>query len=394
MITGDASYIKQINRSIIIKQILKLGNISRADLSKATALTRATISAQVADLVEEQLVVEKQVPHHQVGRKPIMLSLNAGAGYALGIDLDYGQITFTISDLLGKPLSSASIKTETTDYRESVDLLAYHIKRYQEEYTEAPYGIVGIVIGVHGLVSAQKNIQYVPRLNWSNVQLKQDLEQALGVAIHIENNANLSAFAEQVFIHQDTDNLLCITLYSGIGMGMMINNKLLYGHNGFAGEIGHMILIPDGIPCECGNDGCWEKYASESSVFKRLAESNALFVPTYTNIHQGLMNGDEEIKAAMEQYIRYLSIGLNNIININNPDVIVLDSELLRLYPNATDKIRNQLHSRINHYQKLYISSIGRKSCVLGACALAIKNFLNIPIMNLPYDFSNESPLY
>ncbi|MFZ7946464.1 winged helix-turn-helix transcriptional regulator [Neobacillus sp. 19] len=94
MVTGDAAYIKKINRSLIIREIVKEGMISRADLSKVTALTRATISAQVADLLDEGLIVETQLEHNHVGRKPIMLSLNGQAGYALGIDLDYGQLIF------------------------------------------------------------------------------------------------------------------------------------------------------------------------------------------------------------------------------------------------------------------------------------------------------------
>jgi hypothetical protein len=98
MATGDAAYIKKINRSLIIRNIIEAGKISRADLSKAVVLTRATISAQVADLIDEELIVETPVEHNTVGRRPISLSLNHQAGYALGIDLDYGQISFTLSD--------------------------------------------------------------------------------------------------------------------------------------------------------------------------------------------------------------------------------------------------------------------------------------------------------
>lgn len=132
MITGDASYIKKINRSLIIREIVKKGMISRADLSKAVALTRATISVQVADLLEDELVVETQLEHNAVGRKPIMLSLNADAGYALGIDLDYGQISFALTDLLGRPVFSNIVKLETTDYSEILALLIKHIITYKK----------------------------------------------------------------------------------------------------------------------------------------------------------------------------------------------------------------------------------------------------------------------
>ncbi|MFS0779479.1 ROK family transcriptional regulator [Neobacillus sp. 3P2-tot-E-2] len=391
MITGDASYIKKINRSIILREIVKEGLISRADLSKVTALTRATISAQVADLIEEDLIVETQLEHYTVGRKPIMLSINSEAGYALGIDLDFDHISFTVSDLTGTPINSKRIETNTTDYREILNLLVEHIKAYKSEYAYSRYGIIGIVIAIHGLVGKDETIHYVPRLGWNNISLKNDIERHIDINVFIENNANLSAFAERVYVHHETDNLLSATLYSGIGLGMMMNNEFFRGHDGFAGEIGHMIVVPNGIQCNCGNKGCWERYASENALFKHLLETRKMNSVTYEDIQKWLDGDDEEVHQLMEQFIFYLSIGLNNMINMYNPDVLVLDSELLRMYPNALDKIRGNLNSSISHYRALQISSIGRNSAVLGACALAIKHFLEVPMLNLKFSQSNKN---
>ncbi|MFL6556445.1 MAG: ROK family protein, partial [Bacillus sp. (in: firmicutes)] len=249
MVTGDAAYIKKINRSFIIREIVKAGMISRADLSKATNLTRATISAQVADLLDEGLIIETQLEHYTVGRKPIMVSLNGQAGYALGIDLDYGQISFSLSDLLGSPVTSNIVKINTTDYKEILLLLVQQIKMFQTNFTNSRYGIVGIVIAIHGLVSKEEEIHYVPSFKWHDINLKSDLEKEIDTAIYLENNANLSSFAERVYVHHETDNLLCATLYSGIGLGMMMNNEFFRGHDGYAGEIGHMIVVPGGRPC-------------------------------------------------------------------------------------------------------------------------------------------------
>jgi len=390
MVTGDAAYIKKINRSLIIRKIVKEGMISRADLSKATNLTRATISAQVADLLEEGLIIETQLEHFAVGRKPIMLSLNGQAGYALGIDLDYGQISFTLSDLLGCPVTSNISQINTTDYNEILHLLIQQIKMLTTDFTNSRYGIVGIVIGIHGLVTKDEVIHYVPRFNWHNINLKNDLEREIDTAIYLENNANLSSFAERVYVHHETDNLLCATLYSGIGLGMMMNNEFLRGHDGFAGEIGHMIVVPQGKPCNCGNKGCWEKYASESSFFEHLSEKRQIKSLTYDHIQSWLDEGDEEVQDLMEQFLFYLSIGLNNMINMYNPDLLVLDSELLRMYPDSLNKISENLNSSISHYRELMITTIGKKSCVLGACALAIKKFLDVPMLNLSYEMKTN----
>ncbi|SMQ66032.1 Sugar kinase of the NBD/HSP70 family, may contain an N-terminal HTH domain [Bacillus sp. OV166] len=390
MVTGDAAYIKKINRSLILREIVKEGMISRADLSKATNLTRATISAQVADLLEEGLIIETQLEHFSVGRKPIMLSLNGQVGYALGIDLDYGQISFTLSDLLGGPVSSNIIKINTADYTEILHLLIQQIKKFKADYTTSRYGIVGIVIAIHGLVTKDEEIHYVPRFNWHDINLKRDLEREFDSAIYLENNANLSSFAERVFVHHETDNLLCATLYSGIGLGMMMNNEFFRGNDGYAGEIGHMIVVPQGKPCNCGNKGCWEKYASESAIFEHLSKKRQIKNLTYEHIQKWLNEGDVEVHELMEQFLFYLSIGLNNMINMYNPDVLVLDSELLRMYPDSLDKISGNLNSSISHYRELMISTIGKESCVLGACALAIKHFLDVPMLNLPYEIKSN----
>src|SRR5690625_1527250 len=105
MITGDGAYIKKINRSIILRKIIEHDLISRADLSKITGLNKATISVQVANLLEEELIYETTQEHNVVGRRPIMLSINHEVGYVLGIDFDYRHIQFTIADLSGNPRS-------------------------------------------------------------------------------------------------------------------------------------------------------------------------------------------------------------------------------------------------------------------------------------------------
>jgi len=385
MAAGDAALIKKINRSLILHEIVKHSSISRASLSKITNLTKATISAQVADLLEEELIVEKEIPHNGVGRKPIMLSINGEAGYALGIDLEMNGITFVVTDLLGQPVTIDVVAHDCSSYERTVELLLTHITSYQQRYSNCRYGIIGIVISVHGLVDSEQMIHFIPRLGWEQAPLKRDLQTALGVDVQIDNNANLTAFAERVFIHHTTTNLISVSFYSGIGMGMIVNDQYFSGHDGFAGEIGHMIVVPAGKSCECGNEGCWEKYASEQALFATLSKLYPNEEISYAFIKQRLDQGDIGLISTIEQYIYYLSIGVNNVINIYNPDVVVLDSDILRFYPNSLNKVKDNLRSRVSHYHGLYISTLGRTSCTLGACAKSIVRFLDIPSLNLPY---------
>lgn len=389
MVTGDASFIKKINRSLIISKIIEHGLISRADLAKITGLNKATISVQAAELLAEELIIETQAEHKNLGRRPIMLSINKQAGFALGIDLDKNNITFTLSDISGTPLDTHSIVMETSDYDLILKLLAEQIAIYKEKCSHARYGLIGVVIGIHGIVNNDETIYFVPYHQWHNKDLKTDLKNETGINIFVENNANLCSFAEIVYKHYQSENLLSVSLYSGIGLGIMVNSKLLKGCDGYAGEIGHMIIVPDGLPCRCGNLGCWEQYASEWSFVSQLTESHHKTNITYEDIQHWLMEKDPITCKLMEQYIKYLSVGLNNIINLYNPEILVINSELLRMYPNALAEIKVLLTSTVGHYRKLLISDFGKRACSLGACALAIKNFLDVSELSLAFDETN-----
>jgi predicted NBD/HSP70 family sugar kinase len=388
MITGDAAYIKKINRSFLVSKIIEHGFISRAELSKITGLNKATISVQVADLLNEELIIESQQEHNNLGRRPIMLSLNRKAGYALGIDLDYKYITFTLSDLLGTPLSSDTIEINTSDYDTILTLLIDQIKQYQDRCSDSRYGIVGLVVGIHGIVTEDEIINYVPQHDWHNKNIKVDIKKEVGISPYIENNANLCSFAERVYKHHQSVNLLCVSLYSGIGLGIMINGELYKGHHGYAGEMGHMIVVPNGKPCNCGNKGCWEQYASESVLFKQLNKKHNQENITYLDVQKWMKAQDAITCKQMNEFINYLSIGLNNIINLYNPETVVLNSELLKMHPEAVNEIKANLTSSMTHYQELLISEFGKEACVMGACALAIKHFLEIP--ELSFEIKDE----
>jgi predicted NBD/HSP70 family sugar kinase len=388
MVTGDASFIKKINRSLIISKIIEHGLISRADLAKITGLNKATISVQAAELLAEELLIETQAEHKNLGRRPIMLSINKQAGFALGIDLDKNTITFTLSDISGTPLDTHSIVMETSDYDLILKWLAEQITIYKEKCSHARYGLIGVVIGIHGIVNNDETIYFVPYHQWHNKDLKTDLQNETGITIFVENNANLCSFAEIVYKHYQSENLLSVSLYSGIGLGIMVNSKLLKGCDGYAGEIGHMIIVPDGLPCRCGNLGCWEQYASESSFVKKLSESHNNIEVTYEHIHQWFIEQDPVTDRLMKDYIKFLSYGLNNIINLYNPEILVINSELLRLYPNALEEIKAHLTSTVGQYRKLQISEFGKNACSMGACALAIKNFLEIKELSLVFEES------
>ncbi|WP_462412603.1 ROK family protein [Neobacillus sp. Marseille-QA0830] len=383
MVTGDGAYIKKINRGIILEKIIEHGMISRADLSKITGLNKATVSAQVVDLLDEGLVIETQMEHHNVGRKPIMLSINHEAGYTLGIDLDYEVIHFTLADLQGNPRHSHMEFPASHEYENIVSVLIKQIKKYRKKCPDSRYGLVGVVLGVHGTVSKDESIYFIPKYGWRSKNLKQDLQDKLDLEIYIENNANLSSYAERVFKFHSSNNLVNIILSSGIGAGIIVDGEIHRGYHGYAGEMGHMIVSLDGKTCSCGNKGCWELYASEPILIKQLSTALGGEPLKRDQVLALMAQENTAVYEQIKQFIPYVSIGLNNIINLYNPEIIVINSEILANFPDAVKWIESHLHSSVSQYSQIVLSGLGDKACIMGACAFALQRFLDVPKLTL-----------
>lgn len=389
MRTADGAYIKQVNRSLILQEIIKNGKISRADLSKRTGLNKATVSVQVADLLEEELIYESREEHHSIGRRPIMLSIDHSCGYVLGIDIDLGAIQFAVADLGGNIVEDWTIKNDTKDYLAIVNQLVDQIIACQKRYSKCTYGLISVNISVHGTVNIDETIAFIPKLEWKNKDLKSDLAEQLDIEITIGNNANLSAFAEHVYNHQ-SDNLLNVILTSGIGIGVIIDGKLHKGYSGHAGEVGHIILHPKGKSCPCGNYGCLELYASEPAFLADLAARLGKMELTLAEAQELITTQNSEALELMELFLDNLTIGINNVVHLYNPKTIVLNSEILPYVPDAITKIEKRLTSTLIHYQEIVLSSLGKNSAVMGGCAIGLQKFFRVSELNLHLPQQNK----
>ncbi|BAB04419.1 ROK family transcriptional regulator [Halalkalibacterium halodurans] len=383
MDTRGATFIKKMNRRAILEKIIEKQEISRSDLSKITNLNKVTVSSQVASLLEEHLIIEKQYAESSGGRKPILLTLNENAAFTLGIDLDIKTLTFMLCNLKGAVIKKEQWKLANVDFDDVVNEMISLIQSFLKDIPASKYGVVGIGIGIHGIVDNDETIAFTPGHHWSNVNVKQPIEQAVNIPVVVENSTNLCALAENVVSDHEADNLLCISSFSGVGMGLIVHNAIYKGFHGYAGEVGHMIIVPEGKPCRCGNKGCWELYASEKALYQEISESTKREHVDRDVVLALIEAGDEETLKKLDQFIYYFSLGLNNIINSYNPETIVISSGLMPHLPNIEHKIQSHLHSKISHYKTLKISNLGKEACALGACFIGIKQFLEINTLKL-----------
>lgn len=380
MITGSKELIRDINSKLVLETIINYSPISRASISKHLGLTKATISAIVQDLMNQNLVIEIGSDDTSLGRKPILLSFNKKAGHALCIDLGVETISALITDLSAEDCVLKQIKTPANP-QSVLQALIDLIESIQEKLPNSSYGLIGITLGIHG-VTSDNTIQFAPYYDLTQLDLAKNLEQHVGIPVYLENEANLSVLGEKTFMF-DYPNIANISVHSGIGIGLIINNELYTGYNGYAGEFGHSIVEIDGRPCPCGNHGCLEQYVSERVLLKQFAERKQrkeIDFDTFSSMYQ---TGDQDAIEIVNQFVKYMAVGINNVLTAYNPNLVVINSSFTIFFPGLIGMIENQLKSRMNKYVRIVPSALQDSSILLGGISVCIKKFLDISHINI-----------
>lgn len=379
MVTGSKELIRDINTNLVLETIINNTAISRAAIAKHLGLTKATISAIVQELINKKLVIEIGSDDTSLGRKPILLSLHKKAGYVICIDMGVETISALVSDLLGEDCSLKQIKTpkNTANIVEVLIELIESMKLPED----TPYNLVGITLGIHGVI-ANNQVSFAPYYNLSGINLAEGLEQHFNTPVYLENEANLSVIGEKTFQY-DYANIANISVHSGIGLGIIVNHQLYTGYNGRAGEIGHTIIEIDGRQCPCGNKGCFEQYASERSLLREFAALKGKDEMSFEDFRVAYEANDPDAEKIMNDFIKYMSIGINNILNAYNPDIVVINSSFTIFFPHITEKIEAALTSRMNSYIRIVPSVLQDTSILLGGICVAIKGFLGVDMLKL-----------
>lgn len=379
MVTGSKELIRDINMNLVLETIINHNAISRAAIAKHLGLTKATISAIVQELINKKLVIEIGSDDTSLGRKPILLSLHKKAGYVICIDIGVDTISALVSDLVGEDCSLKQIKTP----KNSANIINVLIDLIESMKLpkDAPYGLVGITLGIHGVI-ANNQVSFAPYYNLSGINLAEGLEQHFYAPVYLENEANLSVIGEKTFQY-DYSNIANISVHSGIGLGIIINHQLYTGYNGRAGEFGHTIIDVDGRQCPCGNKGCFEQYASERSLLNEFARQKNMETAGFEDFCTAYKENDPAAVKIMEDFIKYMSIGINNILNAYNPDIVIINSAFTINFPNITERIEEALSSKMNSYIRIVPSVLQDTSILLGGICVAIKGFLGVELLKL-----------
>lgn len=400
LIGSSNSTIKSHNLRAILLTLLRQGQISRVRLAQLTGLSTTTITNLVTELLEQGIVVEEgfeQLPIRRgVGRPRTALRLVPESQYAVGIHIGVGRVRVAATDLLARP-----VITETLDY--SLESPAETVVERACEVVEEALAksgtprerLVGVGVGASGLVDIQSGLNiFSPNLGWRDVPLKTWFSQRLGLPTFVDNNVRAMALGEALFgLGRDVYVLAFVYGRIGVGAGFVVGGQLFRGSGAGAGEIGHTTIISNGgEPCRCGNSGCLESLVSEPVILKQaralaaqhpegiLSRYLAQEIGTpISRVLAAARAGDAAARALLEQRAGYMGIALANLVNMLNPDLIVLGGLFAEgadiFLPTVEAVMRQRAFANLGEQVEVQVTGFGQDAGVIGAAALALDTF-------------------
>ena len=311
--------------------------------------------------------------------------------YYVGVDIGGMSIKTGIVSLDGKILYTSTIKTENISPEKQIEKLGIAILDLLHKSNIDKSEVLGIGVGCPGAIISSKGVvRYSSNLKWIYFPLKEILEECTGIKVRVANDADSATIGEITFgVAKNYNNVIMLTIGTGIGGGIVINKKLYEGTNGVVAELGHITLKYNGLKCGCGRRGCFEKYASATALISQtkkamMKNKNSLMWETVKGNIKNVdgktafissKNGDETAIKVINQYIEYLSEGILNYCNVFRPDAIVLGGGISKEGSYLTEKIVNYLEKM--HYGyinapkcEVLTAKLGNDAGILGAASL------------------------
>ena len=405
--TADQYQVKEHNLSLLLEGIWFAHRpISRSELRKLSGLNQMTVCNLVAQLEEWQMVRESGVYQPcSSGRPGLLYEINPDAGLIIGVEIGVGMIYVVLANFTGCILWSC--KQKTVPEAENVFL------QTQELIAEAiaaagayPARILGISAAVAALVSNEGDITLYPgSLGSVNASVSEGWQLRFNLPVFVTNDGNASAVGEQLLGEAPgfDDDFIFINVGDGLGAGIISKGALFSGAGGFAGEIGHMTIEADGLPCKCGNRGCWENYVSLQATVQRWVRHsdfnaarhdrrlNGNPVEDYALVVDAAQAADQAALDALGETGRYLGIGLANAVNIFNPRSIFLGGQLCRGSPYFMPSLMEEMENRCFPIARANLRQVAvvqkpQDIAVLGAAGIVIRDVLHSPWRWQPAD--------
>lgn len=391
-----STQVREQHRALLLRLLWRARQTSRADLARETGLSRSTISAIVADLLESGLVEETHAGVSSGGRKPIVLTFADEAHVLVGVDMGATHVGVVVTNLRAqvKGWTARSFPVRTKP-RGALELIRELIDEALVQAQVPKAKVLGIGVGVPSPVHPDRPGQLLPLIlpKWSEVDLLAELQGMYGLPVFVDNDANLGALAEAWWGEgRHANNLAFIKVAYGVGSGLIIDGRIHRGQDGTAGEIGHTSLDPNGPPCVCGLRGCINTLIGTQRVLEMVVERAPRFPhsglaarkrPALEHLVAAAKERDPLALEVMAHVGKVLGTAIANLLNLLAPEVVVLGGGLteagdaLLLPIQAT--VRATSLARPGAQTPIQVSTLGVQGIALGAATLALEAALDDP---------------
>jgi glucokinase-like ROK family protein len=395
--------VKEHNLQVVLLSLLYEGQLSRIELAKRIHLSNTTITNIVGELLEAGLVTESDCSDDDVdgtrpvGRPRTAICLVPEARYVVGVHVGVGTFRVALADLRDEILLNQTEQFEIeSDAAQVLDQIVAVIRTLIETSGVDPARILGVGVGLSGLVDFVTGVNVMaPNLNWRNVPVKDILASQLGMPVVVDNNVRCMALGETYFgVGHNLESLVFVYGRIGVGAGFISKGEVFRGSNMGAGEIGHnTMLLEGGDPCRCGKHGCLETLVSETSIIRQAEDLRQQFPDsilaecmasdpdgnTVECVFEAAQAGDEHARAMLASKAYYLGVALANMVNLYNPELILLGGlfaqEQAFFIDPVIKTVRQMTFGDLGDRVRIEATSFGWKAGVIGAAALALTQF-------------------
>jgi len=383
------SALREANDRLVLDTIRRNPGISRNKLAKITAFSPTSMSFVVNRLLRSGLIREEKLKSSSSsGRPPTGLWLRSDALTAIGVEIARPTSHIILVNLEGQTITERQVGWKTNP-KKFLEKLAEEIRAIGA-LPEAKQ-VLSVGVSISGTIERKTGrVIGAESIGWFDVEAGKILGGLLDWPVLFENNANLSAMAEQwnaPGLGSELRYCVYIQMKGGLGSAVIVDGRVLHGYAASGTEFGHITLYPDGLFCNCGNKGCWEQYASDLALVRNYRERAALGnvdeidEEESWNIVALAREGDAHALGALEDTAKNLGLGLASMTAALNPQTIIVGEPIASAWDLAGDIIQNVVAERVPAYfrngLKVLPSRVKTRASLQGAAILALKSYFN-----------------
>jgi predicted NBD/HSP70 family sugar kinase len=396
---ADQATVRRSNLGLVLRHLRDNGPRSRARIAQETGLNKATVSSLVAELIDRRLVSAGDVHRGgSVGRPGLIVHLDGSTVCGIGVELNVDYAATLVLDLRGEVLFEHLIALDVPAL--GADRTLDEVAALVAEASAAALALgavpVGVTVAVPGLVrSVDGVVIYAPNIGWHDVPVLDGLRARIGLdcPVRVENDANLSAIAEWAMGSEArTSDLVYLTGEVGVGGGVIVAGQLLRGAGGLSGEVGHTSLGDPDIVCGCGRRGCWETAVGLAALLREAADADDPVRDPARDLETRLAEmarradaGDERTLSALARVGTALGTGAAVLINVFNPQVIILGGYFAVLGRFLTEPMTAELRARVFGPDlagaRVVLSTLGFTAAVRGGAHVALESVFDDPTL-------------